>query len=88
MHFFNPVPVMRLVEVVKGVQTNDDSIQAAKRLAQAMGKETIVCEDSPGLVSARILMPWINEAIFCLSEGIGRVEDIDEALRLGCNGSS
>lgn len=85
MHFFNPVPLMKLVEVVRGLQTDDDTVARTVELAQAVGKTPVKCNDSPGFVSNRVLMPMINEAICCLQEGVAEPEAIDGIMKLGCN---
>ena len=83
MHFMNPVPVMKLVEIVKGSETDDSIIRCIADLSEKMGKIPVECNDSPGFVSNRILMPMINEAIFCLDEGVGTPEAIDTIMKLG-----
>lgn len=83
MHFFNPVPVMRLVEVVRALQTSDEVIDTVVTLAETMGKTPVVVKDSPGFVSNRILCPMINEAVYVLSEGIADAEAIDTVMKLG-----
>ncbi len=85
MHFFNPVPVMRLVEIVRGLETSDATYNTVAGLAEALDKEPVEVEDYPGFVSNRILMPMINEAIFCVMEGVASVEDIDTVMKLGMN---
>jgi 3-hydroxybutyryl-CoA dehydrogenase len=85
MHFFNPVPMMALVELIRGLQTSDATIDAARAFAQRLGKAPIVVRNSPGFVVNRILCPMINEAIFALQEGLASAEDIDNGMRLGCN---
>jgi 3-hydroxybutyryl-CoA dehydrogenase len=85
MHFFNPVPVMSPVEVVRGLTTSHDTIDATLRLAEQMGKQGFVVQDSPGFVVNRVLMPLINEAIFTLYEGIADAATIDSLTKLGCN---
>jgi 3-hydroxybutyryl-CoA dehydrogenase len=85
MHFFNPVPVMSLVEVVSGLQTSDQTVQAVSDLARRIGKTPVTVADAPGFVSNRVLMPMINEAIFCLEEGVASCDDIDTVLKLGMN---
>jgi 3-hydroxybutyryl-CoA dehydrogenase len=85
MHFMNPVPVMKLVEVIRGHQTSDDTCAAVTELARKLGKTPVECRDFPGFVSNRVLMPLINEAIFCLHEGVGSAEAIDTILKLGMN---
>jgi 3-hydroxybutyryl-CoA dehydrogenase len=85
MHFMNPVPVMGLVEVIRGSQTSEETVQTTKGLAQHLGKEVVESKDSPGFIVNRILMPLINEAVFALSEGVASAEDIDRGLRLGAN---
>jgi 3-hydroxybutyryl-CoA dehydrogenase len=85
MHFFNPVPLMRLVEIIRGLGTSDETTTTAIELARQMGKEPVEAKDSPGFISNRILCPMINEAIFALQEGIGEPEAIDSVMRLGMN---
>jgi 3-hydroxybutyryl-CoA dehydrogenase len=86
LHFMNPVPVMRLVEVVAGLQTSEATLQAAQELARALGKEVIVArKDFPGFIVNRMLMPFINEAIWLLHDGMGSREDIDAGSKLGLN---
>ena len=85
MHFFNPVPLMRLVEIIRGLATSDETTATAVELARKMGKEPVEANDSPGFISNRILCPMINESIFALQEGIGTVEAIDAVMRLGMN---
>lgn len=83
MHFMNPVPMMKLVEMIRGLQTSDDTYQAIEKLAKDMGKTPIAVRDFPGFISNRVLMPMINEAIFCLYEGVAEPEAIDEIMKLG-----
>jgi 3-hydroxybutyryl-CoA dehydrogenase len=83
MHFFNPVPLMRLVEVIRGLATSDETTQTVVEVARKMGKEPVEAQDSPGFISNRILCPMINEAIFALQEGIGTAEAIDTVMKLG-----
>jgi 3-hydroxybutyryl-CoA dehydrogenase len=83
MHFFNPVPLMRLVEVIRGLGTSDETAAAAIQVARQMGKEPVEAQDSPGFISNRILCPMINEAIFALQEGLGSAEAIDTVMKLG-----
>ena len=83
MHFMNPVPMMKLVEVVLGHLTNEETIRKVVILAEVMGKTAVKCNDYPGFVSNRILAPMINEAIFCLMEGVAEKEAIDEVMKLG-----
>jgi 3-hydroxybutyryl-CoA dehydrogenase len=85
MHFFNPVPLMRLVEIIRGLGTSDETTTTAIELARQMGKEPVEAKDSPGFISNRILCPMINEAIFALQEGVGEPEAIDSVMRLGMN---
>jgi len=85
MHFMNPVPVMTLVEVIRGIATSDETAAAVESLARKMGKTPILCNDSPGFVSNRVLLPMINEAIECLREGVGTREAIDGIMKLGMN---
>ncbi len=85
MHFFNPVPLMKLVEVVRGLQTSDETVAGTVELAKAVGKSPVVCNDHPGFVSNRVLMPMINEAVFTLQDGVATPEAIDEIMKLGMN---
>ena len=85
LHFFNPVPLMQLVEVVRGLQTSDETVERAVAIAKAVGKTPVKCEDHPGFVSNRVLMPMINEAVFALQEGVAAAEAIDEIMKLGMN---
>lgn len=85
MHFFNPVPLMRLVEIIRGLATSDDTAVTALDLSRKMGKEPIEANDAPGFISNRVLCPMINEAIFALQEGVGTVEGIDGVMKLGMN---
>ena len=85
MHFMNPVPVMKLVELIRGLQTSDATFKAVESAAKKMGKTTIVARDVPGFLVNRILMPYLNEACQALYEGIGTVEDIDTGMTLGTN---
>ena len=85
MHFFNPVPLMKLVEVVRGLQTSDETVDKAIELARAVGKTPITCNDHPGFVSNRVLMPMINEAVFALQDGVAEPEAIDDIMKLGMN---
>ncbi len=84
-HFFNPVPVMQLLEVIRGYLTSDETHKAAVELGGAMGKTVITAKNSPGFAVNRILCPMLSEAVFALQEGIATVEDIDQGLKLGCN---
>ncbi len=85
MHFFNPVPMMALVEIIRGLQTSDATHAAVHTLASALGKTPITVKNAPGFVVNRILVPMINEALFVLSEGLATAEDIDAGMKLGCN---
>jgi 3-hydroxybutyryl-CoA dehydrogenase len=85
MHFFNPVPMMALVELIRGLATSDATLETAKSLSIALGKTPITVKNSPGFVVNRILCPMINEAIFCLQEGLATAEDIDNGMKLGTN---
>ncbi len=85
MHFFNPVPMMALVELIRGLQTSDETVAGAQALAQRLGKTPIVVRNSPGFVVNRILCPMINEAVFALQEGLATAEEIDNAMKLGCS---
>jgi len=85
MHFMNPVPVMKLVELIRGMATSDETFAQTKALAEAMGKTTTTSKDYPGFIANRILMPMINEAFYALMEGVGTAEDIDTTMKLGTN---
>ena len=85
MHFFNPVPVMALVELIRGLQTDDATMQAACDLAKRLGKTPVVVKNSPGFVVNRLLCPMLNEAVFAYAEGLASAQDIDDAMKLGCN---
>lgn len=85
MHFMNPVPLMALVEVIRGLGTSDETAQTTMEICKTMGKEPVEANDSPGFISNRILCPMINEAIFALQEGIGTPEAIDQVMKLGMN---
>ncbi len=85
MHFFNPVPLMKLVEVIRGIATSDETYAKVKELSEKLGKIPHECSDYPGFVSNRVLMPMINEAIFALHEGVATREAIDEIMKLGMN---
>ncbi len=83
MHFMNPVPMMKLVELIRGIATSDETFDAIKNLTEELGKTPVTVRDYPGFVSNRVLMPMINEAIYCLYEGIASKEDIDTVMKLG-----
>lgn len=85
MHFFNPVPMMALVEIIRGLQTSDATHDAVHAMAAALGKSPITVKNAPGFVVNRILVPMINEAFFVLAEGLATPEDIDAGMKLGCN---
>ncbi|WP_448579451.1 3-hydroxyacyl-CoA dehydrogenase NAD-binding domain-containing protein [Thermaurantiacus sp.] len=85
LHFFNPVPVMKLVEIIPGLATSAETLATARALVEGLGKTAIVAKDSPSFIVNRVLCPMLNEAIFALGEGVGTVEDIDAGLRLGAN---
>jgi len=85
MHFMNPVPVMKLIEVIRGMATSDETYERVRQLAEKLGKTALDCQDSPGFVSNRVLMPMINEAIFTLYEGVATRESIDGIMKLGMN---
>ena len=85
MHFFNPVPMMALVELIRGLQTADATVSAAEGFAKRLGKTPIVVKNSPGFVVNRLLCPMLNEAIFALQEGLATAEAIDDGMKLGCN---
>lgn len=83
MHFFNPVPVMKLCEIIRGLATSNETYATIKQMAETMGKVPVEVQDYPGFISNRILMPMINEAVYCVMEGIASVEDIDTVMKLG-----
>lgn len=85
MHFFNPVPLMKLVELIRGIATSDETYAKVKDLSEKLGKVPVECNDYPGFVSNRVLMPMINEAVFALHEGVATKEAIDEIMKLGMN---
>jgi 3-hydroxybutyryl-CoA dehydrogenase len=85
MHFMNPVPLMQLVEIIRGAATSDATFERTRALAQAMGKTTVTSRDYPGFIVNRILIPMLNEAVYALMEGLGTAEDIDTAMKLGTN---
>ena len=85
MHFMNPVPAMRLVEIIRGLATSAETYDTTRQLAERLGKETMTAEDFPGFIVNRILLPMLNEAIYTLYEGVGGVSDIDTAMKLGTN---
>jgi 3-hydroxybutyryl-CoA dehydrogenase len=83
MHFFNPVPLMQLVELIRALQTSDATYEATKALAEKLGKTPVEVRNSPGFVANRILLPMLNEAVFCLHERLASAEDIDQVMKLG-----
>ena len=85
MHFMNPVPIMKLVEVIRGLKTDDETAKLIHELSEKMGKIPVEVNDSPGFVSNRVLIPMINEAVYCLYEGVGTPEAIDNVMKLGMN---
>jgi 3-hydroxybutyryl-CoA dehydrogenase len=85
MHFMNPVPVMKLVEVIRGAATSDQTYERVRELSEKLGKTPLECQDYPGFISNRVLMPMINEAIFALHEGVASRESIDGIMKLGMN---
>ena len=85
MHFFNPVPVMKLVEIIKGAQTSEETYNITKELAEKMGKDTVTVNEAPGFAVNRVLMPFLLEAIFAVQEGVATIEDMDKAIKLGLN---
>ena len=85
MHFFNPVPVLKLVEVVRGLQTSDDTVREIHEVATRMGKSPVTVADIPGFAANRILIPMVNEAIFAVSEGVASADDIDKVMTLGAS---
>jgi 3-hydroxybutyryl-CoA dehydrogenase len=85
MHFFNPVPVLRLVEVIRGLETSDETYETVSKLADRLGKTPVEVQDFPGFAANRILLPMINEAIYCVMEGVAMPEDVDTVMKLGMN---
>lgn len=85
MHFMNPVPIMKLVEIIEGLATSEETTKAVVEMAEKMGKTTVLSDDSPGFIVNRILMPMINEAVYALQDGVASVADIDAAMKLGTN---
>ena len=85
MHFMNPVPVMTLCELIRGLQTSEATYQTTLQLGQVMGKELVTARDMPGFIVNRLLIPYLNEACFALQESLGSVEDIDKGIKLGLN---
>ena len=85
MHFMNPVPVMKLVEMIRGLQTDEAVFEAVKKLAESWGKTTTVARDFPGVIVNRLLVPYLNEACFAHTEGVGSIADVDESIKLGLN---
>ena len=85
MHFFNPVPVLRLVEVIRGLETSDETYATVSKLAARLGKTPVEVQDFPGFAANRILLPMINEAIYCIMEGVAKPEDVDTVMKLGMN---
>ncbi|NOZ95127.1 MAG: 3-hydroxybutyryl-CoA dehydrogenase [Acidobacteria bacterium] len=85
MHFMNPVPIMKLVEMIRGLETSDEVYDAVRGVAESMGKTPVPCNDYPGFVSNRVLMPMINEAIFAVFEGVATPEAVDQIMKLGMN---
>jgi 3-hydroxybutyryl-CoA dehydrogenase len=85
MHFMNPVPVMALVEVIRALQTSDATFQTTMQLAEKLGKKPVAVNDAPGFVSNRVLMPLINEAAYCVMEGVATAEAVDAVMKIGMN---
>ena len=85
MHFMNPVPVMKLVEIIRGIATSDETFKIVKETCNKLGKTPVEVNDYPGFISNRVLIPMINEAVFCLMEGVAKAEDIDMVMKLGMN---
>ena len=85
MHFFNPVPVMKLVEIIPGIETTEETVATAMEVAGIIGKRAIRCKEAPGFIVNRILVPYLNDAATAYQEGVASVEDIDEAMKLGAN---
>jgi len=84
-HFFNPASIMKLVEMVRGYYTSDDTVERAKAFCKSIGKESVVCKDSPGFITSRLMAPILLEAVRCLQEGVASAEDIDKAMKLAYN---
>jgi 3-hydroxybutyryl-CoA dehydrogenase len=85
MHFMNPVPMMKLVEIINGLATSDETFETTKDLSLKMGKTPVPANDFPGFIANRVLLPMINEAVYALFEGVGKAEDIDQVMKLGMN---
>ncbi len=85
MHFFNPVPVLNLVEVIRGLETSDETYETISKLAERLGKTPVEVQDYPGFAANRILLPMINEAVYCVMEGVAEPEDVDTVMKLGMN---
>jgi len=85
MHFMNPVPMMKLVEIINGLATSDETFEATRDLSMKMGKTPVPANDFPGFIANRVLLPMINEAVYALFEGVGKAEDIDQVMKLGMN---
>jgi 3-hydroxybutyryl-CoA dehydrogenase len=85
MHFFNPVPVLGLVEVIRGLETSDETYETVSELAERLGKTPVAVQDSPGFAANRILLPMINEAVYCVMEGVAEPADVDTVMKLGMN---
>ena len=85
MHFFNPVPVLKLVEVIRGLETSDETYETISKLAERLGKTPVEVQDYPGFAANRILLPMINEAVYCVMEGVAEPEDVDTVMKLGMN---
>lgn len=83
LHFFNPVPMMKLAEIITGIDTSESTLQITREIAEKMGKTVIIAKDSPGFIVNRILLPMLNEAVFALQEGVGTAKDIDTGIKLG-----
>ena len=85
MHFFNPAPVMKLIEIVRGLATSDETFHTTKEISLKLGKTPLEANDLPGFVSSRLIFSYMNEAIYCLYEGVGKAEDIDSIMKMGAN---
>jgi len=85
MHFFNPAPIMKLVEVIRGAHTSDETFEVTMKLAEKLGKTPVACKEAPGFIVNRLLIPFINEAIYLVMEGVAEPKDIDTACKLGLN---
>jgi 3-hydroxybutyryl-CoA dehydrogenase len=85
MHFFNPAPVMKLIELIRGMATSEETFQIAKELSLTLGKEPVEAQDLPGFISSRLIFSYMNEGLFALYEGLGKKEEIDRIMKMGAN---